>query len=176
MIGSDSDNSVKWAATWQNNKVTMRPAKTQISLGIRPVWSESSLCTQRVAKDPSYLHADSEDSDQTGRMPRLICVFAGRTFTLFVFSCRGSNGFAQWSLFFFFFKRKSLKNKLHSDLVTYWTNIKGEDSYMYAGMYDWLVIVNILRRQVLEITDLILLVVSWPTSLPAFFNATSGVG
>ena len=23
-------------------------------------------------KDPSFLHADSEDSDQTGRMPRLI--------------------------------------------------------------------------------------------------------
>ena len=26
-----------------------------------------------------FLHADSEDSDQTGRMPRLIGVFAGRT-------------------------------------------------------------------------------------------------
>ena len=55
----------------------VRPAKTQISLGIRPVWSESSLCAQWVAKDPSFLHADSEDSDQTGRMPRLIWVFAG---------------------------------------------------------------------------------------------------
>ena len=31
----------------------VRPAKTQISLGIRPVWSESSLCTQWVPKDPS---------------------------------------------------------------------------------------------------------------------------
>ena len=57
----------------------MRLAKTQISLGIRPVWSESLLCAQWVAKDPSFLHADSEDSDQTGRMPRLICVFAERT-------------------------------------------------------------------------------------------------
>ena len=28
--------------------------------------------TQWVANDPSFLHADSEDSDQTGRMPRLI--------------------------------------------------------------------------------------------------------
>ena len=55
------------------------PAKTQINLGIRPVWSESSLCAQWVAKDPSFLHADSEDSDQTGRMPRLIWVFAGGT-------------------------------------------------------------------------------------------------
>ena len=41
--------------------MTVRPAKTQISLGIRPVWSESSLCAQWVAKDPSFLHADSED-------------------------------------------------------------------------------------------------------------------
>ena len=57
----------------------VRPAKTQISLGIRPVWSESSLCAQWVAKDPSFLYADSEDSDQTGRIPRLIWVFAGRT-------------------------------------------------------------------------------------------------
>ena len=59
--------------------MTVRPDKTQISRGIRAVWSESSLCAQWVAKEPSFLHADSEDSDQTGRMPRLIWVFAGRT-------------------------------------------------------------------------------------------------
>ena len=47
----------------KTNKMTVRPAKTQISLGIRPVWSESSLCVQWVAKDPNFLHADSEDSD-----------------------------------------------------------------------------------------------------------------
>ena len=41
--------------------------RRQISLGIRLVWSESSLCAQWVAKEPSFLHADSEDSDQTGR-------------------------------------------------------------------------------------------------------------
>ena len=57
----------------------VRPVKTQIGLGIRQVWSESSLCAQWVAKDPSFLQADSEDTDQTGRMPRLIWVFAGRT-------------------------------------------------------------------------------------------------
>ena len=60
----------------KTNKMTVRPAKTQISLGICPVWSEPSLCAQWVAKDPSFLHADSEDSDQTGQMPSLICVFA----------------------------------------------------------------------------------------------------
>ena len=65
------------------------PVKTPISLGIHPVWSESWLCAQRVAKNPSFLHAYSEDSDQTGRMPRLIWVFAGRTAILLVLSCRG---------------------------------------------------------------------------------------
>ena len=54
-------------------------AKARVSLGIRPVWSESSLCAQWVAKDPRFHHADSEDSDQTGRTSRLIWVFAGRT-------------------------------------------------------------------------------------------------
>ena len=56
----------------------------QISLGIRPVWSESSLSAWRVAKDPGFLHGDSEDSDQTGWMPRLIWVFTGSTLTLLV--------------------------------------------------------------------------------------------
>ena len=50
----------------------VRPAKTQISLGIRPVWSESPLCAQWVGQHSGFLHADSKDSDQTGRMPRLI--------------------------------------------------------------------------------------------------------
>ena len=43
----------------KTNKMTVRPAQTQISLGISPAYSE--------------------DSDQTGRMPRLIWVFAART-------------------------------------------------------------------------------------------------
>ena len=30
----------------KTNKMTVRPAKTQISLGIRPVWPESSLYVQ----------------------------------------------------------------------------------------------------------------------------------
>ena len=56
----------------KTNNVPVRPAKTQISLGIRPVWSESllSLATH---------WAHSEVSDQTGRMPRLIWVIAGCT-------------------------------------------------------------------------------------------------
>ena len=74
----------------ETNKMNVHPAKPQISLGIRPVWSESSLCDQWVAKDARFLHADREYSDQTGRMPRLIWIFAGPTLILLVLSCRGS--------------------------------------------------------------------------------------
>ena len=74
----------------KTNKMNVRPAKTQISLGTHPVWSQSSLCTHWVAEDPVFLHVDSEDSDQTGRMPRLIWVFAGRTVILLVLSWGGS--------------------------------------------------------------------------------------
>ena len=95
VLGEDSDQAVGMLIKiepWQDktSKMIVRPAKTQISLGIRPVWSESSLCTQWVAKDTRFLHVNSEDSDQTGLMPRLIWVFAGRTVTLLVLSCRGS--------------------------------------------------------------------------------------
>ena len=75
----------------KTNKLTVRQAKTQISLGIRPDWSMSSPCAQWVAKDPRFLHADSEDSDQTGRMSRLIWVFAGRTCHFVCLSWGGSN-------------------------------------------------------------------------------------
>ena len=73
----------------KTNKMSVRPARTKISLGVRPGWSESSLYAHWVAKDPSFLHADSEDSDQTGLMPRLIWIFAGRTVTLLVLSWGG---------------------------------------------------------------------------------------
>ena len=33
----------------------------EIRLGTCPVWSEFLLCAQWVAKDPNFLHADSED-------------------------------------------------------------------------------------------------------------------
>ena len=75
----------------KTNKMCVRPAKTHISLGIRPVWSESSLSAWRKLWSLATHQAHSEDSDQTGQTPRLIWVFAGRTITLLVLSCRGSN-------------------------------------------------------------------------------------
>ena len=80
-------NDPIWAAPWQNQQCGCAPAKTQISLGIRPVWSESSLSTWGKLGSLATHWMHSEDSDQTGRMPRLIWVFAGRThFVGFVMS------------------------------------------------------------------------------------------
>ena len=50
-----------WAATWQNQQIECAPIEDSDQPGIRPVWSESSLCAQWVAKDPSFLDADSKD-------------------------------------------------------------------------------------------------------------------
>ena len=51
----------RWAAARQNQQNEFCAQQRHISLGIRPVWLESSLCAQWVAKEPSFLHADSED-------------------------------------------------------------------------------------------------------------------
>ena len=57
----------------------VRPTKTQIRLGTCPIWSESLLSAWRKFRSLATHWAPSKDSDQTGRMPRLIWVFAGRT-------------------------------------------------------------------------------------------------
>ena len=95
----------------KTNKMTVRPAKTQISLGIRPVWSESSLSTRRKHGSLATHWAHSEDSDQTGRMPRLIWVFAGRTVILLVLSWESS--LSAW--------------RKHGSLATHWAHSKDSD-------------------------------------------------
>ena len=101
----------------KTNNVAVRPAKIQISLGIRPVWSDSSLCAQRVDKGPSFLHADSEDSDKTGRMPRLIWVFGERTLTSLVLSRGGSNLIRALQLWPSGETAKTLKKMLFEDFL-----------------------------------------------------------
>ena len=76
----------------KTNKMTVCPGKTQInlgqsdqtriSLGICPVWSESSLSAWRKLGSLATHYAHSEDSDQTV----LTWAFAGRTVTLLVLS------------------------------------------------------------------------------------------
>ena len=72
--------------TWEMSRLVtkptkwhVRPAKTQITLGIFPVWSESSQSTWRNIGLLTTYWAHREDSDPTGQIPRLIWVFAGRT-------------------------------------------------------------------------------------------------
>ena len=67
------------ATSRQNQQNDCAPTKDSDQLASTQSDQESLLCAQWVVKDPSFLHVDSEDSDQTGRMPRLIGVFAGRT-------------------------------------------------------------------------------------------------
>ena len=45
----------------KTNKMACAPTEDSDQPGHRPVWSESSLCAQWIAKDLSFLHADSED-------------------------------------------------------------------------------------------------------------------
>ena len=60
---------------------------------------QSSLSAWRKLGSLATHWAHSEDSDQTGGMPRLIWVFAWRTATLLVLSCRGSVMFNPTLLF-----------------------------------------------------------------------------
>ena len=66
-------------------KLHLHPGKIQISLGIRPVWSESSLSAWRKLVSLAAHWVHSEDYD-------LIWVFGGRTVILLVLSCGGSFG------------------------------------------------------------------------------------
>ena len=69
------------------NKVSVRPAKTQISLGIRPVWSESSLSTWRKLGFLATHWAHSEDwSDCADTQADLILRWAHTHFVRFVMS------------------------------------------------------------------------------------------
>ena len=52
----------------KSTKWHVRPAKTQISLGIRPVWSKSSLSAWRKLASLDIHWTHSEDSDQTRRI------------------------------------------------------------------------------------------------------------
>ena len=73
----------------KTDKMAGAPSEDSDESGHR--WTESSLSLWRKLGSLATHWAHSEDSDQTGRMPRLIRVFAGHTVTLLVLSCRGSH-------------------------------------------------------------------------------------
>ena len=104
-------------------KWPVRPAKTQISLGICSVWSEPSLFAWRRFGSLATHKAHREDSDQIGWMPRLNWVFAGRT--LFCWFCHAAAQMA--SLYYLDFLQASF----------YWDNVllvwKKTLKYYYWG-------------------------------------------
>ena len=88
-----SKNWKKDFNTWFHNKKFIAETETSYEPRhdkVRPVWSESLLSAWRKLGSLATHWARSEDSDQTGRMPRLIWVFAGRTLILLVLSRHGS--------------------------------------------------------------------------------------
>ena len=66
------------------------PSKTQISLRIRAVWSESSMTTLWVAKGPTFLKTENLVSDQTVGLRRLIRFFTVRRCHLVLYAGYGS--------------------------------------------------------------------------------------
>ena len=80
-MNRDMTKPTKWLCAQRRLRSAWASAQSDPSL--LPTWRKlESLATH-------WVH--SEDSDQTGRMPRLIWVFAERTLILLVLSCRGSN-------------------------------------------------------------------------------------
>ena len=123
-------------STTKQTKWIVRPVKTQISRGICPVWSESSLCTFWVTKGQNLLQVDSEHSDQTW-MPSLILVFVGCSGNFVVFVVLRSNSVGQvnekaWAAKNF---RTSLKMCVWKLLRDEYTRQKKTDRLPQTGQY-----------------------------------------
>ena len=86
----------KWAISWQNQQNGMHTQQRLRSAWASTQSDQSSLCAQWIAKDPSFLHVDSEESDQTGRTPRLSESSLGTHAILLVLLWSGSN--ALWTM------------------------------------------------------------------------------
>ena len=93
--------------------MTVRPTKTQISLGNHPDWSESLLCAQWVAKYLSFLPADSEDPDQPGH-PR----WARSHFVGFVM--RWLKWLITQKWLSLWYTRKDMTHRLDLDWLMFW--------------------------------------------------------
>ena len=101
LILLEKKNTTKttWAVTWQNQQSDCVPSEDSdqpwhppslirvFAVPMKKAWVLSyPLSAQR-----RLWSAHSKDSDHTGRLPRLIWVFAGCTHILLVLSCRGSH-------------------------------------------------------------------------------------
>ena len=104
-------------------------------MSVRPVWSESSLPAWRNLGSLATHWVQSEDSDQTGRMPSLIWVSAGRTLILFVLSCRGSSVPRKECAKYGYF-RITQNIEIYTNVICYSTE------YITAFLYKWSYIIQ----------------------------------
>ena len=108
------------------------PVKTQISLVIRPVWSESSLCTQWVAKDPNVSSCVQQRLIRLGGWPGWSEPLLGAQHRSFCWFCHAAAHFitSTYKLFekninqvfkvvlnFFFLRRLENKNMIFFHLT-----------------------------------------------------------
>ena len=92
-LSANTDNSIIEPRHDKTNKMSVRPAKTQISLNIRPVWSESSLSAWRKLGFLATHWVQSEDwSDWADAQADLSL---RRAHSLLVLSCCGLYLFPQ---------------------------------------------------------------------------------
>ena len=91
--GSDLSQCMTKPTKWH-----VQPAKIQISLGICPVWSESSLSAWRKARAPSYPLSAQRRLIRLGGCPGWSESSLGTHAILLVLSCTGSSVFAEHSL------------------------------------------------------------------------------
>ena len=101
-------------STTKPTKWPVRPAKTQISMGIRPVWSASSLCARRSLRSLAILKAHSQGWSESS---------LGAIAILLVLLCCGSYSVCGMrSLAWFFTVCLCHKYIFHADLT--WSKIE----------------------------------------------------
>ena len=122
----------------KTNKVTVRPAKTQISLGIRPVWSESLLSAWRKLGSLATHWAQAKTLIRLGGCPGISESSLGAHATLLVLSWGGS-----FFLLKFCFAEKFILSFVSkcpfnlSDFVLVWLNLaKNEHNFQEISL-EW---------------------------------------
>ena len=82
---------LKWAATWQNQESDCAPSKDSDQPGQPPVWSESSLCAQWVAKVQCFFMWTVKTLIRLDECPRWSESSLGVQVIFLVLPCGGSN-------------------------------------------------------------------------------------
>ena len=78
----------KWEASWQNKQNDCAPAKTQISLGICPIWSEFSLSAWRKLGFLAIHWAHREDWSESLLYAQSFCWFCYEAAKIKVFDSK----------------------------------------------------------------------------------------